>query len=300
MIEVPAAFARAKVAGEGEAGRAWVAALPGLVEDLLRRWGCTPDGCVMHGAVGIVVPVCCGGLPPAVIKVSFPHGGNRSEPEAYVAWNGCGAVRLFERDDERCAMLLERASDRTLASVTKAEEAVTIQGMLSARLAVQAPPGLARLSDEADRWIEEMHSTAAVFGYPLSRRVVDAAVATVRELGHDQPETLVHGDLHDANILASEREPWLAIDPKCCVGDPAHEALNVIRSPRYESLLRGPDPKSEVLRLLGIYCGAAGIDFERTRRWMQVGAVREALWGRGHGDPSWLVDATDRLAMALT
>jgi streptomycin 6-kinase len=32
-------------------------------------------------------------------------------------------------------------------------------------------------------------------------------------------------DLHAENVLAAEREPWLAIDPKPCIGDPAFDAI---------------------------------------------------------------------------
>lgn len=84
------------------------------------------------------------------------------------------------------------------------------------------------------------------------------------------------------------------------VGDPAHEALNVIRSPRFESLLRSSDMQPGILRLLDIYCNAAQLDVDRIRRWTQFGAVREAMWGRRHGDPDCLIQATDQLAEALT
>ncbi len=32
-------------------------------------------------------------------------------------------------------------------------------------------------------------------------------------------------DLHPDNVLAAEREPWLAIDPKPYVGDPTYDPL---------------------------------------------------------------------------
>lgn len=32
-------------------------------------------------------------------------------------------------------------------------------------------------------------------------------------------------DLHAENVLAAEREPWLAIDPKPFIGDPAYDAI---------------------------------------------------------------------------
>lgn len=54
---MPEAFTRSTVEREGEAGAAWLAELPGIVDELLGRWGCVPDGEVMHGGVGVIVPV---------------------------------------------------------------------------------------------------------------------------------------------------------------------------------------------------------------------------------------------------
>jgi streptomycin 6-kinase len=69
MIGLPEAFVRGTVEREGERGEAWLAALPGIVAELLRRWDCVPDGEVGHGAVGIIVPVRRQATDPAVLKV---------------------------------------------------------------------------------------------------------------------------------------------------------------------------------------------------------------------------------------
>lgn len=51
MIATPADFERTTVGREGARGRAWVESLPGLVDELLRRWDCTVDtGPVLHGS----------------------------------------------------------------------------------------------------------------------------------------------------------------------------------------------------------------------------------------------------------
>lgn len=124
MIDVPEAFARSTVAREGQRGREWIDGLPRTVDDLLERWNCAPAGPVWHGAVGVVLPVTGTDLPPAVLKVSFPHPGNVHEPDAFAAWAGRGAVTLYRRDDARFAMLLERAEPGTLADVADTEQAV--------------------------------------------------------------------------------------------------------------------------------------------------------------------------------
>ncbi|MFB7873909.1 aminoglycoside phosphotransferase family protein [Nocardia sp. NPDC056064] len=299
MITVPEEFAGKKQYSASESGRRWIAALPRIVAELTDRWSCVPDGAIRYGEVGLVVPVRHRDLPPAVIKVSFPHPGNVHEPDAYAAWQGTGAVHLYERADEHFAMLLERAED-TLATVTDNDAALVVQGTLTRTLAVAAPADLPRLEDRMDEWADDITRTAAAFGHPIPHRVLDAALATLRELGGDQPALLIHGDLHDGNVLAGQRAPWLAIDPKCFVGDPAYDGLNVIRSPRFAPLFFAPDPKPQLLRYIEIYSDAAELDPVRVRRWIQAGAVKEALWGREHGDPDWLIQATDWLATALT
>ncbi|MEW1638277.1 aminoglycoside phosphotransferase family protein [Streptomyces sp. NPDC093801] len=306
MIVTPEAFVRSTVEREGESGERWLGELPGIVEELLGRWGCVPDGDVLHGGVGLVVPVR-GRPQPAVLKVSFPHPGNVHEPDAFAAWRGRGAVLLLERDDERFAMLLERVEPSTLAEVEDGDEVVTVAGRLNRRLAVPAPPGLPRLRERAGAWEEGLRKDAAELPHGLPRRAVDAAVATVRELGRSQPDTLVHGDLHARNILRAGREPWLAVDPKGCAGDPAYDGGTLLKS-RGLTLIEADDPSRAVHRILDVFAETAELDRERVQRWAQFHAVQSALWGRRHGFRTartgprldWLTAFLDRLADLLT
>lgn len=282
MIVMPEEFARCTVDREGEPGEAWLAGLPGIVEELLERWECEPDGEVMHGGVGVVVPVRRRARESAVLKVSFPHPGNIHEPDAFEAWGGRGAVRLHERDDVRFAMLLERVRSSTLADVEDGDEVVTVAGRLNRRLAVPAPPGLPRLRERADAWEEELRGDAEELPHALPREALDAALATVRELGRGQPDTLVHGDLHARNILRADREPWLAVDPKGYAGDPAYDGGTLLKS-RALTLLDADDLTKAVHRVLDVFAEAAELDRERVRRWAQFHAVQAAFWGRRHG-----------------
>ncbi len=282
MIGTPEAFSRSTIEREGEPGAAWLAELPGIVDELLQRWECVPDGAVMHGGVGVVVPVLRRGAESAVLKVSFPHPGNVHEPDAFEAWGGHGAVRLHERDDGRFAMLLEQVRPSTLAEVEDGDEVVTVAGRLSRRLTIPAPPGLPRLRERADVWEAELGRDTEELTHTMPRYVVDAAAATVRELARVQPDTLVHGDLHAGNILRADREPWLAVDPKGYAGDPAYDGGTLLKS-RAPALLGADDLGKAVHRILDVYAEAAELDRERVRRWAQLHAVQAAFWGRRHG-----------------
>ncbi|MEV4436531.1 aminoglycoside phosphotransferase family protein [Streptomyces sp. NPDC049585] len=282
MIATPEEFARSTVAREGEAGAVWIAALPGIVAELLERWECTPDGEVTHGGVGVVVPVRRRTGEAAVMKVSFPHPGNVHEPDAFAVWQGRGAVLLHERDDARYAMLLERARTTTLAEIGDGDEVVTVAGRLSRRLAVPAPPGLPRLREQAGAWVEELRKDARELTHALPRPVVDAAVATAAELGGTQPDTVIHGDLHARNILRADREPWLAVDPKGYAGDPAYDGGTLLKS-RALALAGADDLPRAVHRTIDVFAEAAELDRERVRRWAQLHAVQAAFWARRHG-----------------
>ncbi|TCC34294.1 kinase [Kribbella speibonae] len=275
---IPEAFARSTVAREGDAGEAWLAELPGIVEDLLGHWDLERDGDVLHGQVGVVVPV----RGDAVLKVSFPHPGNVHEPDAFEAWDGRGAVKLYERDDARYAMLLERAHPSTLVEHTG--DLAAIAGDLLGQLTIPAPDGLPRMSEKADTWAEDLHKDAAELDHPLPDVVVREAMAAVDELCRDQPETLVHGDFHSSNILRAEREPWLAVDPKGYVGDPAFDAAIFLRTRAYHLYLAGAGDLPRTLRTeLDQFAEASGVDAVRIRRWCQLIVVQSAFWGRRHG-----------------
>ena len=284
---IPDTFARATIAREGERGAAWLATLPALVADLMERWQCEPDGAVTHGGVGLIVPVRQDqrdgrAAAAAVIKVSFPHPGNVAEPDAFEAWDGHGAVRLYARADEHFAMLLERAHSDTLAEVADNDEIALVAGRLSRRLAIPAPPGLPRLSHRAGGWDESFRRDARELTHMLAPEAVAAALATVHELGREQPDLVVHGDFHGRNILRAHREPWLAVDPKGYVGDPAYDAGTLLKA-RVRELAAADRPEKAVQRMLEVFAEAAELDPERVRRWAQFHAVDAAFWGRRHG-----------------
>lgn len=179
-------------------------------------------------------------------------------------------------------MLLERAGAATLAESRTGDEVVRIAAQLNQRLATPAKSRhLPRLSDRVEEWERDLRQGATDFVL-AEPGVVRAALATVRELGNDQPELMVHGDLHPRNILAAEREPWLVVDPKGYVGDPAYDGGNLLTSHLF-ALLEEDDLDKAVLRTVDVFAEAAGLEYERVRRWAQFHAVDAAFWGRRHG-----------------
>jgi streptomycin 6-kinase len=94
-----------------------------------------------------------------------------------------------------------------------------------------------------------------------------------RELADEPGGSVVHGNLHYGNVLAADREPWLAIAPRPLNGDPHYEVAPMLWS-RWDELTG--NIREGVRRRFYTLVDAAGFDEERARAWVIVRVVRAA------------------------
>ena len=255
-------------------GEDWLQTLPGLLRDLLDEWELEPTGRSMSGFCSVVIPVrVLETGDPAVLKVTWPHPEAAPEALALQTWNGHGAVRLVRADPARFALLLERLDTRDLTDVP-IDDACAVIGDLLATLRKPPHPRVPRLTDYAGRQAQELHAAPPV----IPRRYLDQAAALARELVARPPseERLLHTDLHYANVLAAERGPWLAIDPKPMAGDPAFEVAPALWN-RADELGTGSQVRWSLRRRLEIICDRGGLDEGRARAWTIVREADNAL-----------------------
>ena len=111
-------------------------------------------------------------------------------------------------------------------------------GLLAMELAVPAPAGIPRMDIITEQIAARLADGSPNRYGPLVESDVQAAVATFRDLGARQPDTLLHGDLQGSNVLRSLDGDWVVIGPLGLVGDPALEALTMLRTVG-RSYLRG-------------------------------------------------------------
>ena len=84
--------------------------------------------------------------------------------------------------------------------------------------------------------------------------------------------TLVHGDLHYGNVLAGDREPWLAIDPRPLNGDPHYELAPMLWT-RFGELTSSPaglSLREGVRQRFLTLVDTAELDEHRARDWVVV------------------------------
>ncbi|WP_343246034.1 aminoglycoside phosphotransferase family protein [Streptomyces sp. SID5785] len=279
MIDIPIGLVESQYAYAGVAGRKFVAGLPALVEEWLGRWGLRPDGAPMHGMAALVLPVvrAADGV-PAVVKFQVLDEETAGEPVALRVWDGAGAVRLLDYDPASGTMLLERLDERRmLSTVADSREAVLVIADLLARLtAGPAPRGMRRLGDIAERMLAQVPSALPRIADRGRRALVADCAAAVREVAGEPGDRLLHWDLHFENVLASEREPWLAIDPKPLAGDPGFDLWPVLDN-RFEA--------DEVVWRFDALTGALGLDRVRARAWTLGRVLQNALWDVADGRP---------------
>jgi streptomycin 6-kinase len=278
VIDVPQALAASQAKYNGAAGRAFVAALPELAARYLGRWELRRDGPALHGWAALVLPVVRADGVPAVLKLQILDEETEGEPVALARWAGEGAVRLLDHDPATGTMLLERLDfTRPLGRVADSREAVLVLARLLARLtAAPAPPGLRGLGDIARGMLERTPWTLARIPDPEARRLVADCAAAVREVADEPGDRLLHWDLHYGNVLAADRAPWLAIDPKPLSGDPGFDLMPALDN-RY-------DPAETRWRFDAL-TDVLGLDRERARAWTLGRALQNILWNVEDGDP---------------
>lgn len=278
MIDIPAGLVAAQAKFNGAAGRAFVAGLPKLAAGFLDRWELRPDGPSLHGVTALVLPVRRADDTPAVLKMPLVDEESAGEPAALRAWDGDGAVRLLRHDGTTGALLLERLdAARPLSRLPDPHEAVLVIARLLSRLtALPAPAGLRRLGDLAGALLERAPAALDRVPDPGSRRLLADCAAAVREVLAEPGDRLLHWDLHYDNVLAADRAPWLAIDPKPLAGDPGFELLPALAN-RYDpgDLLRRFDALTDVLAL----------DRDRARAWTLGRVLQNCLWEIEAGRP---------------
>ena len=304
----------------GEAGAAWLARLPALVDACAARWGLVVGRRLPSERNWLAVARRAGGEEVVLKLAPAWEEGLRTEAAALSLFEGRGAVELLDAAPELDAPLDGSGATRRPGTGREpgalllehlrpgvALEALVLAGEDAAatRIAARAMQRLWRpapadggpiawrsasaartlptVSDWGEGFARHRRAHGGGSG-PLDEAVLERAEAVFRRLASSQaPPVVLHGDLHHGNLLSASRESWLAIDPKGVVGEPAYEPGALLRNP-FPRLLELPDVRRLTARRLDVLAGALGLDRERLRAWAFAQAVLSAVWHVEDGD----------------
>lgn len=250
-----------------------------LVAGLARRWSLDVGAPYRHDGAAWVAPARGASGEPLVLKVCWPHTEASHEADGLRLWDGDGAVRLVDSGavDGIDALLLEACEPGTSltdACADEEERDEVVAGLL--RRLWREPPErhpFRPLRSMCDEWADAFEARYAET--PPAKRVdpgiARAGIALFRELPASASRSVVLcTDLHGGNILAAQREPWLVIDPKPYVGDPAYDPLqHMLNHPNRLAT----DPVAFAHRMADL----TGVDRDRLRLWLFARCTQESL-----------------------
>ncbi len=267
--------------GEHDAARQqWRAGLAPVIQEFARRWslqlGPRFSQC---GRAAWVARARTATGDRVVLKLGWTHDEALHEADGLRAWDGRGTVRLIDSvaAGTTTALLLEACEPGTHLSqlLPEPDQDVIIAGLLR-RLWIEPQAGhpFRPLTQMCDRWAARYQAASAA-ARARGEDQLDAGIARAGiEMFTELPASadvsvLLCTDLHHHNVLAAAREPWLVIDPKPYVGDPAYDALQHILN--FPDRLAA-DPVGFAARVAGLL----DLDAERVRLWLFARCVQES------------------------
>jgi streptomycin 6-kinase len=281
VFVVPAYFADFMIELAGEEGREWLERLPGILAACEERWGVRIGEPVGNLSFNYVAPAVRTDGSEAMVKVGltdeFP-----SQPEALRHFGGQGMVQLLAYDEQDAAMLMERLRPGTsLRAVENDEQAISAATEVMRRIWRPLPTEHYPFPTVTD-WGKGFARLRALYNGgtgPFPPAIFDRAEKMYAELCASMAApVLLHGDLHQDNILAAERQPWLAVDPKGVIGEPVYETGSILRN-FWPDILSVGNPKALMARRIDQLAAELGFERARIYDWAFAQAVLSVLWG---------------------
>ncbi len=297
----------------GADGERFIADLPSLVEEASQRWGLRDVQPVENLSYNFVAFARRGEVisprdkiyhPPegrgdpaptidVVLKIGVPRDELTSEIAALRLFNGEGACRLMDADEERGFLLLERLSPgRMLAELDDDEEATRIAAEVMKKVwrrgldtpfANPAQGYSTTVSNSKfillSDWFDALKRLGEMFNGetgPFDARLVERVERSTKDFfAENHMPVLMHGDFHHYNILSSERG-WLVIDPKGVIGPACYEVGPFMMNP-WGKYTRGIS-RPLVERRVDILHEHLRFERERIIEWSLAHAILSAWW----------------------
>jgi len=261
--------------------RDWITGLPAIVAAFADRWSLrVGEPFQPGGQCSWTAPATGPAGASLVLKVGFrfPGGEERDEAAGLRLWHGHVTVRLHaaHESDLSYALLIERCLPGTpLGRALPEPEQDQVVAALLRQLWTQPHTAypFRPLTQMCAAWADEFEQdyAAAEAADRLDPGLARAGIALFRSLPQAAGRrVLLCTDLHGENILAALRRPWLVIDPKPYIGDPAYDVIQHMLN--CEERLAA-DPGGLALRMADL----AGLDGGRVRQWLFARSVQASV-----------------------
>jgi len=266
--------------------RAWLSGLPDLVRGLETQWAISTTQ-PYEGGSSWAAPATMTDGTQAVLKVAWPHREARGESIGLRLWSGQGAPLLYAAEPSIYAVLMEQCDPGLpldLADLSP-EDGLEAAATVLRKLWVDPAGGhgLEHLGDVCAEWAVTVLDRQRVLHPPFDLGLVALGVQLLESLpASASREVVVHGDANPTNFLSAARQPWLLIDAKPMVGDPAYDAAPLVL--HLASPLDEPEPARVLHRRFELLADVLTEPVERLLAWSVARSVESALWYTSLGD----------------
>ncbi|MEH7179260.1 aminoglycoside phosphotransferase family protein [Neobacillus vireti] len=260
----------------GPDGKSWLESLEQTVNTYLKKWNLTNEGPVENLSYNYVIKVTDPKGTPLILKLGVPNFDTRNEMITLKAYDGNGCAKLLKSDAENGVMLLERLVPGRMLSVEKDERFVT-ETFIKVWKAIRRPVPNETSTPSLTHWFEGLPRYQKNFPKgPIPQEHIQLAEDFFQQVMDSSggPE-LLHGDLHHENILYSEKQGWMAIDPKGVAGDPYFDVVSFL----VNQLESKADPKGLLKLRVDIICEQLGLDRQRLLKAAVALGTLYACWG---------------------
>jgi streptomycin 6-kinase len=302
MIVIPDSFIERMRELHGEQGVTWSQALPWLITEFARRFDFIPGVPFSNLSYNFVLRVKRSDGKPAVFKSSFLKEELSREVSVLRAFDGLGAIKVIDANEEWGVVLLEEAiHGMPLSTIEDDAHATDIFCEVFRRLHVSTPsssqyPSVKQHFVAIERYHERFDDVE--IAAPLPKSWVKKAEEYLAYLIMTTSDNLLlHGDLHHENILSQGEEQWVVIDPKGIIGDVHFDTIQYLLN--YEN--RGGDCDQVLRSRITIMADRLGLDSRRIAMWGVARGVLEACWVIENGGTDWHsgIQITERFSKCL-
>ncbi len=226
--------------------------LPSVVARAVERWGITLGEPYAGAHPGNLVYRCT--LPDgthAVVKAEPERTGDDeffSGLDALLLYAGRGMVRVLEVSREERTVLLERVEPGE--TLWGAPIDVALRAVAGVMTSLRAQPPHGHALPDVRGYHRAWPNHVRLYGGPgpIDPDLFEIGERLFLELcDTSAPHVVLHRDLHYGNVLRSDRQGWLAIDPKGMTGEPCYEVGALFRN-RIDELYDSADPVRAMCR----------------------------------------------------
>lgn len=255
-------------------GTQWLASLPTIIEQCALQWNLSAlkpypvltYNYVMSGTMHDK---------PIVLKLRCDQTELQQEIAAVEALNGYGCVRVLAYDLNLGAMILERA--------VPGEPLTTLfphDDTKATRIAANCIQSLHKAPFPESSLFQTLEQTLPHFtktATALDPFIIRAQELKKQLLATQQENVLLHGDFHGGNILSSDHNQWVVIDPEGIIGDPVYDLAVYIRNPLTE-LIACPDALTIISNRMHDFATLLGYTPQQMYDWTYLQTVSSAYW----------------------